>query len=153
MQKSRNGSSSPKTQAANIAEPDSSTGRCFWKLWQSCYSRKRKNSLRSSPWRWGNCCALQWKKLKRAPAGADGARRKVRLHPRGQALTCRGSEIAGGEGAGRAGEDDEKSVLELGGSDGFHVMSSAEFEGALIIACKARSIAAVQSRLAAIRLL
>ena len=49
--------------------------RCFWKLWQSCYSRKRKNSLRSSPWRWGNCCALQWKKLKSAPAVADFTRR------------------------------------------------------------------------------
>src|SRR5213592_2400137 len=42
MQKSRNGSSSPKTQAANIAEPDSSTGRCFWKLAELLFQEKKK---------------------------------------------------------------------------------------------------------------
>jgi succinate-semialdehyde dehydrogenase / glutarate-semialdehyde dehydrogenase len=106
-------------------------------------------------------CALALEDLFRragAPAGVfqtlligSDAVSSVLADPRVAAATLTGSERAGSEVGAAAGKHIKKTVLELGGSDAFVVMPSADLERAATTAVRARTINNGQSCIAAKR--
>src|SRR6476469_8265257 len=106
-------------------------------------------------------CALALEELFREAGAPDGVFQTLLVgsdaipalldDARVAAATLTGSEHAGSQVAARAGGKIKKTVLELGGSDPFVVMPSADLENAATVAVKARMINNGQSCIAAKR--
>jgi succinate-semialdehyde dehydrogenase/glutarate-semialdehyde dehydrogenase len=106
-------------------------------------------------------CALALEEVFRAAGAPDGVFQALLVgservaaliaDDRVAAVTVTGSEGAGREIAGNAGKHLKKSVLELGGSDPFIVLESADLERAVATAVQARMVNNGQSCIAAKR--
>jgi succinate-semialdehyde dehydrogenase / glutarate-semialdehyde dehydrogenase len=106
-------------------------------------------------------CALELESLVRRAGAPDGvfqtllvgsdAVADILADPRVSAATLTGSEGAGKSVARHAGEHLKKTVLELGGSDAFVVLPSADLDRAVKTAVTARTINNGQSCIAAKR--
>jgi succinate-semialdehyde dehydrogenase/glutarate-semialdehyde dehydrogenase len=106
-------------------------------------------------------CAIELESLVRRAGAPDGvfqalligsdAVAGVLADPRVSAATLTGSEGAGRSVGRHAGEHLKKTVLELGGSDAFVIMPSADVDKAIETAVKARTINNGQSCIAAKR--
>jgi succinate-semialdehyde dehydrogenase/glutarate-semialdehyde dehydrogenase len=106
-------------------------------------------------------CALELESLVRRAGAPDGVFQTLLIgsdavagllaDPRVAAATLTGSEGAGRSVGRHAGEHLKKTVLELGGSDAFVVMPSADVDRAIETAVKARTINNGQSCIAAKR--
>ena len=106
-------------------------------------------------------CALELESLVRRAGAPEGVFQTLLVgsdavagllaDPRIAAATLTGSEGAGRSVGQHAGEHLKKTVLELGGSDAFVVMPSAELDRAVETAVKARTINNGQSCIAAKR--
>jgi succinate-semialdehyde dehydrogenase/glutarate-semialdehyde dehydrogenase len=106
-------------------------------------------------------CAMELESLVRRAGAPDGVFQALLIgsdavagllaDPRVAAATLTGSEGAGRSVGQHAGEQLKKTVLELGGSDAFVVMPSADVDQAIDTAVKARTINNGQSCIAAKR--
>ena len=106
-------------------------------------------------------CALALQDLFRRAGAPDGVFQtllvdsadvqRIIADARVAAVTLTGSEGAGSDVAGAAGRHLKKTILELGGSDPFIVLPSADIDRAAEIAAKARVVGNGQSCIAAKR--